>query len=167
VIITSDGYISDNTNYAARRRVVEDNISLGSDGTNISLGAAVTASSEVGGHPAGDAADGSSHTRWQAGDKGNAWLRLDFGVPSGFNKVVIAGEKNINSASIQYSDDGSVYNSVTGLAESPAWTFSFDSVTARYVRFNMSVDGNKKAEVDELETYSASLLGQGKFVTSW
>jgi len=47
--------------------------------------------------------------------------------------------------------------------ESPAWTFTFDSVSARYVK--LEVYGNKP-EVNELETYGGAGLGQGKFGTS-
>jgi hypothetical protein len=80
---------------------------------------------------------------------------------------VIDGLK-IDSYTIEYSTDDIVYQAVTNLVESPAWTFAFDLVSARYVRFN--VNGNRP-EVNEMETYNASTgtatLGQGTFATTW
>lgn len=166
VIITSDGYVPNNTTYLARRRVVENDVALGASSANLSIGATAFASSESGGGPAGDAVDGNIHSKWMANDKGNAWLKLDFGSPVALSAVVVNGQSDIDSVSIQYSSDDKDYSSVTGLAESPQWTFNFNPVTARYIIFNMGVDSNKKASVNELETYSVSPLGQGKFATS-
>ena len=168
VTITSDGYIPDNTTYVAKRRVVESDMSIG-DSENLSLGATATASSESGGHPASDSIDGDDNSKWMASDKDDAWLKLNFGSAIAFDRVVINGQNNINSVTIEYSNNDIAYSSVTNLTESPAWTFTFDSVTAKYLRVNMNVDSNKKAEVNELETYDTSQegLGQGEFSTLW
>ena len=141
-----------------------------SDSGNLSSGATATASSSTVGHPASDAIDGDDHnTKWAASDKDDAWLKLNFGNATAFDQVVINGQNNINSATIEYSNNDIAYNSVTNMAESPAWTFTFDSVTAKYLRVNMNVDSNKKAEVNELETYDTAQegLGQGEFSTLW
>jgi len=168
VTITSEGYIPRNTNYVAKRQVVESDIPFSGAGTNLSLSATATASSASGGHPAGDAIDGNTHSKWAASDKGNAWLKLDFGSAATFDKVVINGQKNINSSTIEYSTNDVAYTGVTNLVELPTWTYTFDSVTAQYLRFNMEVASNKSAEVSELETYNtAGGLGQGLFTTSW
>lgn len=168
VTITSDGYIPDDTGYVAKRRAVESDIAF-EESDNLSLGATATASSESGGHPAGDAVDGQSNTKWGASNKDDAWLKLNFGSATAFDRVVINGQNNINSVTIYYSNNDIAYTSVTNLTESPAWTFTFDSVTAKYLRVNMNVDSNKKATVNELETYDTAQggLGQGEFSTLW
>lgn len=170
-IITSAGYIPNDTNPIVQRQVVEASISTPGILTNFSLDATASASSQSGDHPASDANDGSSSSKWQANDKGNAWLKLDFGSPNTFNRIVVNGQKNINSVTIEYSNNDSDYDSVTNLTESPTWTYTFDSVEARYLKFNMAVDSNKKAEVNELESYDttagSTTLGQGEFSTAW
>lgn len=167
VTITSSGYIPNNTSYVAKRSVVESDIPFGG---NLSLGATATASSESGAHPASDATDGRSNTKWAASDKDDAWLKLNFGNPITFDQVIINGQNNIDSVTISYSNNDIAYSSVTNLTESPAWTFTFDSVTAQYLRVDMNVGSNKKAEVNELETYDTAkqgLQGQGEFSTLW
>lgn len=170
--ITSDGYIPDDTNPVAQRRVVEADISISAGGgTNLSLGAAASASSESGVHPASDANDGSGSSKWQASDKGDAWLKLDFGSSATFDSVVVNGQKNINSVTIEYSTNGVTYQEVTNPQESPDWTYTFDSVEARYLKLNMAVNSNKKAEINEFESYNtaagSTTLGQGEFSTVW
>lgn len=168
VTITSSGYIPNNADYVARRQVVESDIPFGGD-TNLSLGAGASASSQSGSHSAEDANDGNSSSKWMAHDKDDAWLKLNFGSPTTFDQVVINGQNNINSVTIGYSNNDIAYSSVTSLTESPAWMFTFDLITAQYLRLNMGVDSNKKAEVNELETYNTAQegLGQGEFSTSW
>ena len=172
--ITSSGYIPDDTNPIAQRQVVETVISIGSgELTNLSLDATISASSEK--TPSNHANDGDGGTIWKADAKGDAWLKLDFGSSATFDRVVVNGQKNIDSVAIKYSDidsdDDDDHTSVTNLIESPAGTFTFDSVEARYLRFNMDVDSKKTAEVNELESYDTSeasgSLGQGEFSTSW
>jgi hypothetical protein len=166
--ITSEGYIPDDTNPIAQRRVIERDVPVT---TNLSLAATASASSAQGSNPASDAIDGSTSSKWAASDKDDAWLKLDYGSSITFNRVVVNGQKNIDSVTIEYSDDDSDYDGVTSLVESPTWTFTFDSVSARYMRLSMGVDANKRAEVDELESYDTTagsiILGQGEFVSSW
>ena len=96
---------------------------------------------------------------------------MDFGSSSTFDRVIYTGS-NINSVTIEHSDNDSDYTEVTNAVEDPAGTINFDSVLVRYLRFNMDVDSNRTADVDELESYNSAedvsaTLGQGTFVTSW
>ncbi len=171
--ITSNGYIPDDTKPIAQRQVVEADITIGpGDLTNFSLGAVISASSQKLPHnPATNANDGSAGTSWKASVKGNAWLKLNFGSLITFNRVIYTGN-NINSFEIEHSNNDSTWSAVTGAVESPAGTVNFNSVLARYLRFNMVVDSKRTAQVNELETYNSdeekeAALGQGKFSTSW
>ena len=172
VTIISSGYVPDNSNPTAQRQVAEANIIISSGTpTNISLDATALASSASNGHPSEDSNDGKSNSKWMAKDKGDAWLRLDYGSSNTFAKVIVNGQKNINSATIQYSNDDIVYNDVTNMIESPNWTYIFDSVEACYLKFNMTVNSNKKATINEFESYETSgagaILDQGEFSTTW
>lgn len=163
ITITSRGYIPDEVNFLARREVVEAGIPL-TGGPNLSLGATATASSVLGGGIAANAIDGLVITSWRSNVNNGSWLKLDFGGPTVFDQVIVNGTK-IDSYLIEYSADNITYQAVTGLVESPAWTFSFDLVTARYLRF--SINGNRPTIV-EFETYNTTVagLGQGSFSTS-
>lgn len=166
--ITSDGYIPDDTNPIAKRRVIEKNIPItAGSGTNLSLTATALASSVVGGFIASNANDGNSASKWKSSVNNGSWLRLDFGSSTTFDRVVSNGSK-INSYTIEYSNDGVTYQEVANLVESPTRTFTFDSVSAQYLR--VSLNGNRP-EVIELQSYNSAgggfTLGQGSFVTSW
>ena len=161
--ITSQGYIPDDVNPIAKRRVIERNTPLVE--INLSLTATASASSTLGIFVAANANDGDSLTQWKSAVNNGSWLKLDFGSPTTFDKVVIDGGL-IDSYAIEYSTDDITYLPVTNLVESPLWTFTFDSVSAQYLR--LSVNGNRP-EVNELKSYDSAeiLLGQGTFVTSW
>ena len=162
--ITSDGYIPDDANPIAQRRVIERNISATS-GPNLSLTATASTSSVQGTNTADKSNDEDGVTKWKSLVKNGSWLKHDFGSSVTFDRIIYTGTK-IDSFSIMYSNDDAIYSAVTSSVESPAGTVTFDAVSARYLRFD--VNGNRP-EVDELETYNTSTggLGQGTFVTSW
>ncbi|MFC1699278.1 discoidin domain-containing protein [Candidatus Omnitrophota bacterium] len=167
--ITSSGYVPDDTNPIAQRQVIERDITVSTDsGPNLSLAAAASASSAQGSFTADKSNDEDSGSKWKSNVSNGSWLKHNFGSSSTFDKVVVDDGTKIDSYTIQYSTDDVVYNAVTGLSESPAWTFAFNSVAAQYLRFN--VNGNKP-EVNELETYNtvsgSTSLGQGQFLSSW
>lgn len=162
--IISDGYIPDDINPVARSRVVESNITFSLSGTNLSLSAAASASSARAGNAADKANDGNIPSKWKSSVNNGSWLKLDFAILTTLNKIVVNGDK-IDSYTIEYSTNDIIYYPVLNLVESPSWTFTFDAVSARYLRFN--VHGNRP-EVNEIETYnSVTGLGQGIFSTSW
>ena len=170
--ITTYGYVPNDNNPLAKRQVVEENIPVGGDLTNLSLVATISASSEkLPPNPATNANDGDSGTQWKAGSKDDAWLKLDFGSAATFDRVIFTGN-NINSVTIYYSSNDSDYTEVTNAVEDPGRTVNFDSVSAQYLRLDMDVDSNKTAEINEFESYNSAedvsaTLGQGEFSTSW
>jgi hypothetical protein len=175
--ITSEGYVPNQTLAAARRRVVERNLSAASSsGTNLSLAAAILASSSQpgSGNAPSNANDGQTATKWQASTAGNGeWLRLDFGSATAVNRVVILEHPHVDGLTVESSADGSTWTTVPGLSvvESPAqtWTANFTTTSTRYLRtvFN-NVPANQTAGAKEFESYNASLtLGQGAVTTQW
>lgn len=166
--ISSDGYIPNATNPIAKRRVIENNIPI-TAGTNLSLNVTISASSEkLPSNPKENANDGIDGSSWKANSQGDAWLELDFESSTTFDKAIYTGN-NINSCTIEYSNNAVDYYPVTNAVESPAGTVNFDSVSARYLKFSMDVDSKKTAETNELETYNTAMggFGQGTFSTSW
>lgn len=166
--ISSSGYIPNATNPVAQRMVTESNIPISGGSTNLSLSATASASSEQGSHTADKSNDGNSVTKWKSDVKNGSWLKLDFGSSTTFDKIIYSGSK-IDSYVIQYSNNDVTYTNVTNPVESPSGTVNFDSVSARYLGFN--VNGNKP-EINELESYNTAeegpiTLGQGEFSTSW
>lgn len=172
ITITSAGYIPNYANPIAKRQVAEKDISFGVELTNLSLESAISASSEkLPQNPATNAKDGDSGSEWKAGSKDDAWLKLDYGSSTTVDRAIYTGN-NINSVTIEYSNNGVDYNPVTNAVESPAGTINFDSVSARYLRLNMDVDSKSTAGVYEFESYNSAedvsaTLGKGKFSTSW
>ncbi len=165
ITIVSEGYIPDDINPVAKRRVIEKDIPI--TFTNLSLSATASASSVQGPNTADRAIDGDSGTRWKSSVNNGSWLKLDFLSSITFDRITFDGTK-IDTYAIMYSGDDIAYQAVTNPVESPAGTVTFDAVLARYLRFD--VNGNRP-EVIELETFdvagSEPTLGQGKFVTSW
>jgi len=171
--IASEGYVPDDSNPLAKRQVVEADMTHGPGAlTNLSLAATISASSEkLPQGPATNANDGDGGTSWKAGSKDDAWLKLDFGSSTTFDRVIYTGT-NINSVTIEYSNNDVGYTAVTNAVESPSGTVNFDSAAARYLRFTMDVDSNRTADVGELESYDSAevvniVLGQGEFSTAW
>lgn len=179
--IVSDGYVPDDTNPLARRRVQEKNIPVsGAAPTNLSLAATAGASSEKGGNTADKANDGSNGSQWKADGTPSVaapeWLSMDFGSAATFDKVTFdepAGNE-ITAYEIQYSSNGSSWSAVSNAVESVSGsvtTVTFDSVSARYHRIYITASTKKDPGIKEFESYDtstgAATLGQGKFVTAW
>lgn len=168
VIITSSGYIPDNINPIARRKVVEKDIPVTSGYINLSLAATASASSETGAFIAAKANDGDSSSKWKSAVDNGSWLKMDYGSSTSFDKIIFDGSK-IDSYVIEYSNDDSTWVEMSNPVEDPIGTVTFDSVSVRYLRF--SVTGNKP-EINEFESYyiaggESAILAQGTFVTSW
>ena len=108
---------------------------------NLALNQPATASSTSSGSVPANAVDGLAFTGWTANGGFNAWLTVDLGGSTSFQRVVL---NPINLLSIlqpvriQTSDDGINFTDISGVAELPGSvrTFIFPPVTARYVRIN-------------------------------
>lgn len=161
VTITSIGYVPNSTKPVAQRQVVEKNISFTSGSAqNLSLNATPSVSSNPG--SASSINDGKN-TQWKAaGSNVWEWAKLDFVGQKQLSKVVIDGSQ-IDQYVMEYSNDDINWQAFANVAENPVWTFIFDKVSARYLKF--SVYGNKPA-IKELEAYGGAVLGQGEFSSS-
>ena len=171
--ITAEGYIPNQTATVARRQAIEANVPTR---TNLSLTATALASSSQGNNLPSNANDGSTATAWVAGTMGSgSWLAMDFGSATTLNQIIIRENDNIDGLTVESSTDASTWTTVSGLSvvESPAkrWTANFSSTSARYFRARFtSVPSNKRASVQELESYNTSgavTLGKGTFRTQW
>jgi Tfp pilus assembly protein PilX len=173
--ITSSGYVPNQTNAAARRRIVESELSVSTGtGSNLSLTASASASSSNGTNTPAKANDGSTTTNWESGTNGSgSWLAMDYGSATTLNRIFIDERNFIDGITIEYSDDASSWTTVSGLSvvESPAknWTCDFTAASHRYFRAVFTAfPSNKKVAVDEMESYSTSMsLGAGSVTTTW
>jgi len=158
--------------------VVADEIPVTSTNTNLSLSATAAASSTNGSDVPANAKDGSLSTHWQANTQGNGeWLRMDFGASTTLDQIVIQENNRINGVNIQYSSDGTSWNTVSGLSvvESPdkTWTANFTAIGRRYFRAVFTASGaSHRVSVEEMESYNTSsgsitLDDTGEFSTSW
>jgi hypothetical protein len=115
-------------------------------GTNIALGRAATASSY---QPTGTngpqlpsyATDGNYNTRWASEWLDTAWIQVDLGSVTTFNRVLLAWEAAYaTSYQVQISSDGTNWTTVYSTTSGNG---GFDDLavsgTARYVRMNGQV----------------------------
>lgn len=174
--ITASGYVGNATTYAARRQVVEDDLSVtASDGTNYSLTATATASSTNGSNTASKAKDGNTGTKWEAGTNGSGqWLKMDHGSATTLDKIVVLEDDRINGVTIERSSDNSSWTTASGLSvtESPSktWTCTFTEASYRYWRATFTASGSsRKVAVQEMQDYNSTLssLGTGEVSTTW
>lgn len=180
--IISEGYVPNDTNPVARRRVEERNISATVSGlTNLCIGAAATASSSRGANVPARAIDGSLSTWWQAnGNPSPAspqWLRVNLGSAKTFNRVIFTepAGNTITAYTIQHSSNGSSWTNVSSPVATKVGTtttVNFTAVTKRYHRIRITASALTRPSISEYESYDTNqavsvTLGQGKFVTTW
>jgi len=109
---------------------------------DLALNQPATASSTALGSDPANAVDGLAFTSWTANSGSNAWLTVDLGGDTSFQRIVL---KPLNALSLlqpvrlQASEDGVNFSDVHRVVELPGSvrTFIFPSVTARYVRINI------------------------------
>lgn len=137
------------------------------------------------GHPASNAVDGSSTTRWSSAFSDPQWLTVDLGAPAEIKKVRLNWESAYaKEYAIEVSNDDSDWTTVKSVTDGDGGIDEFDvSATGRYVRMR----GTRRAtpygySLWELEVYgkagllpgtaadtgtsSASLLSQGMVATA-
>jgi hypothetical protein len=119
---------------------------------NLAAGKKTTASSNYSdAYQARFATDGDPETRWNAapGEKSGAWLEVDFGRPTRFNRVVVCQlDQRITNYKIQYLD-GAEWRDACGGGESAV---SFPPVQAAKMRL-LVVSASLEPSVFELEVY--------------
>jgi Tfp pilus assembly protein PilX len=174
--ITASAYIPNQANAIARRQLVETDLNVTvTSGTNYSLAVSTiaSASSSNGTNLPALAKDGLSATKWQSGTNGSgSWLAMDYGSATTLDRIIVKEDANITNLTIEWSDDGAVWNAPTGLAVSNSgktWTANFGSTSHRYFRSRFTgVPSGRKAAVKESESYNISIsLATGDVTTVW
>jgi hypothetical protein len=97
------------------------------------------------------ATDGNPETRWNAapGEKTSAWLEVDFGKPTRFNRTIMRQyDQRITDYKIQYLD-GAVWRDA---CETGEWLVSFPSVRAARMRL-LVVSAKVEPSIFDLEVY--------------
>ncbi len=173
--VTSSGYIPSQAVTMARRQVSEVDAPVTTvTGTNFSLAATASASSSNGTNTPAKANDGSSSTKWQSGTNGNtSWLAMDYGSSATLNRLVVDENANIGGTTVEYSDNGSTWTSISGatVTQSPSktWNATFSPISHRYFRASFTgVGSSKKAAVDEMRSYNTTIsLSTGDITSQW
>lgn len=177
--ITSEAYIPNDTNPVAQRQIVETDLEVGTGTGNIAPTATAAASSTQGGSSAANANDASMSTSWTASTQGSGeWLSLDFSSATALDQVVIYEKNNITGITVEYSSDGSSWNTVPSLTgdgdnSDTTWTFTFTSTSDRYFRAVFTASGvNKKVSVYEFEASNdpggnPTISQDGAVTTTW
>lgn len=106
--------------------------------------------------------DSNLSTRWSA--EGKQWIKYDLGKETEFSSIFLAflsGDVRASIFSIEVSNDGSVWNKVfegmsSGKTVSPEM-FSFNPVTARYIRINGN--GNTTNNWNSITLFSVPIPG--------
>ena len=125
---------------------------------NLAKGKPATASSNYSNdYNARLANDGNPATRWNAavGDEAGAWLAMDFGQPTRFNRVAVRQpDTRIEKYKIQYLDGAQWRDAFTGETASESWSASFAPVQSGKVRLLVvSTRNNITASIFEFAVY--------------
>ncbi|WP_018759673.1 alpha-L-fucosidase [Paenibacillus terrigena] len=117
---------------------------------------------------ASKAVDGDASTRWATDDPTNAaWLEVNFGENTTFNKVVIDewiynNMLRIAGFAIQYWDGTTWKDAYQGSTAGPYKTITFDPVTGSKVRLNItSVTGTAGPTINEFQVYNTGVKANG------
>ncbi len=105
--------------------------------SNLAKGKEVKASSASDGADAGNAADGSSDTRWSSGYNNDEWIYVDLGKKQEIAKIKLVWEAAYGkSFKVQLSDDAKNWKDVYETAEGDGGTdeIAVNKQIARYVR---------------------------------
>ena len=120
-------------------RVVAPTIS----GTNVALGKTATSSPfQTWGdnYSPGQAFDGNSATRWSSEWGATAFLQVDLGAPTSFDRMQLVWETAFaKSYTVSTSNDGVTWTPVKSVTGGTGWAEELSvSATARYVRIDMT-----------------------------
>ncbi|RXZ80444.1 discoidin domain-containing protein [Paenibacillaceae bacterium] len=141
-----------------RLDLANPDLGLTSPVTELAKGKTITASSSETNHPAANANDGNSSTRWASGSGNPHWLQIDLGAPNMIERVVLNWEAAYASEyQIQLSEDGvdwtSVYSTTTG--DGGVDEIKIERVKARYVR----MDATKRGTRDDYSLWDFEVYG--------
>jgi Glycosyl hydrolase family 59/Galactocerebrosidase, C-terminal lectin domain/F5/8 type C domain len=125
---------------------------------NLAKGKKATASSNYGNdYSARMANDGNPATRWNArqGDAAGAWLEIDFGEPTRFNRVAARQfDKRIEKYKLQHWDADQWRDAFSGQTSDECWSATFAPVKASKVRLLvLSTRSNIEPSIFEFAVY--------------
>ena len=99
----------------------------------------VTASSQLGGNTAANAADGNATTRWESNHDDAEWIQFDFGAKTQIGSITMTWEAAYaKEYSILVSDDGSTWYQSRYRSDGTGGTEQWMNLNAnvRYIRIN-------------------------------
>jgi hypothetical protein len=125
---------------------------------NLAMGKKATASSNYSdSFSARCANDGNPATRWNAaaGDEAGAWLEIDLGQPTRFNRIAVRQlDQRIATYKIQYQDGAGWRDAYSGATADESWRARFPAVQASRVRFLVvSTRNNMTASIYEFAVF--------------
>jgi hypothetical protein len=104
--------------------------------------------------------DGNPATRWNAavGDGAGAWLEVDFGQPTRFNRVAVRQlDTRIEKYKIQYLDGAQWRDAFSGETASECWSANFARVQSEKVRLLVvSTQQNITPSIYEFAVYDVN-----------
>ncbi|GAA2337179.1 choice-of-anchor D domain-containing protein [Dactylosporangium salmoneum] len=139
--------------------------------TNLAAGRPATAQSTQGGYPASNVTDADANSYWESANNAfPQWIQVDLGAQATVGKVTLrlppptAWAARRQTMSVLSSVDGSAWSTVVGSADymfDPATgntvSIAFPSVTARYVRLNITGNtGWPAGQLSSFEVYGTS-----------
>lgn len=139
-----------------------------SSGTNLAAGKTASASSTYGTNYASKVVDGNVSTGWSAnGETAGAWLQVDFGASTTFNKTILKadGYNRITGYKIQYYNGSSWVDLATDLWTTPYTPVTFGTCSASKVRIYVT-SASTNPIVHEFEVYNSG-AGGPQPVSEW
>ncbi|MEV8511851.1 choice-of-anchor D domain-containing protein [Dactylosporangium sp. NPDC051484] len=139
--------------------------------TNLAAGKAATAQSTQGGFPAGNVTDADPNSYWESANNAfPQWVQVDLGASASIGKVTLRLPPQASWAtrrqtlSVLSSVDGNAWATTVGATDyifDPATgntvNIAFPSVTARYVRLNITANtGWPAGQLSSFEVYGTS-----------
>jgi hypothetical protein len=104
--------------------------------------------------------DGDPATYWQPSmsdrEDLNAWLQVDLGTGAAFNSIVYDMSRiTMSKLDVLYSDDGIEWQTAASRTASiqPYETIRFDTVNARYIKFDMTLNNGLSYQFREFAVY--------------
>ncbi|MFE4670464.1 discoidin domain-containing protein [Streptomyces sp. NPDC056716] len=141
--------------------------------TDLTDGAALTASSSAPGNGTANAVDNDAKTTWTSGSDGTGeWLQADLGKARSVNEIrVYWGSRYASRFDVQVSRDGRSFTTVAegGGGDNKEFGTRFDTTTARYVRLSLTgyAEGGKNFTVGEFEVRGLPAVeGNAKLVST-
>ncbi|MFC0627911.1 CARDB domain-containing protein [Kribbella deserti] len=141
---------------------------------DVALAKTVSASSQLGGYPVGNSADGNQASYWESNNNAfPQWIQADLGASVKVNRVVLklpsSWGARTQTLSVRGSANGSTFADIVGSAGyaftqsgGNTVTISFPETTTRYVRLNVTANTEwPAAQLSEFDLFGPDSGGGG------